>query len=163
MVKLGIIEYCEAMNTDMKKKKMLKGELMGMPKKERFMKAKEWIGKIDGDHIVKAYSKSSRLNLKNAMNELKQLGVKITPEEKQEVQQWVEKRKIHNERRKERRRRRKENEENKRLAMEYDSDETFAFIAGYTSGGAPFGITHEEMEEIERRESLEKGTIHLRK
>ncbi|WP_059170372.1 hypothetical protein [Bacillus sp. FJAT-27445] len=30
-----------------------------------------------------------------------------------------------------------------------DSDETFAFIAGYTSGGAPYGITHEEMAEIE--------------
>lgn len=27
----------------------------------------------------------------------------------------------------------------------YDSDETFAYIAGYTSGGAPYGITHEEL------------------
>lgn len=27
----------------------------------------------------------------------------------------------------------------------YESDETFAFIAGYTSGGAPYGITWEEM------------------
>ncbi|GIN57381.1 hypothetical protein J8TS2_17000 [Lederbergia ruris] len=153
------------MITDMKKKKKKKGELMGMPKKERLIKAKEWIEKVDEDHIVKAYSKSSGLNPKNAMNELKRLGVKITPEDKQEVQQWVEKRKRHNERRKERRRRRKENEENKRLMMEYDSDETFAFIAGYTSGGAPFGITHEEMEEIERREGLErdeKGAIHSR-
>jgi len=26
-----------------------------------------------------------------------------------------------------------------------DSDETFYFIAGYTSGGAPFGVTWEEM------------------
>ena len=25
-----------------------------------------------------------------------------------------------------------------------DSDETFAFIVGYTSGGGPFGLTHEE-------------------
>lgn len=29
------------------------------------------------------------------------------------------------------------------------SDENFAFIAGYTSGGFPFGITHEEAEEME--------------
>lgn len=28
-----------------------------------------------------------------------------------------------------------------------ESDETFAFIAGYTEGGAPYGITHEEMDE----------------
>ena len=26
---------------------------------------------------------------------------------------------------------------------------TFAFIVGYTSGGFPYGITHEEMDEIE--------------
>ena len=33
--------------------------------------------------------------------------------------------------------------------MDYSSDENFAFIVGFTSGGAPFGITHEEMVEIE--------------
>ena len=27
-----------------------------------------------------------------------------------------------------------------------ESDDTFAFIAGYTSGGVPYGITWEEME-----------------
>ena len=31
-----------------------------------------------------------------------------------------------------------------------ESDDTFAFIAGYTSGGAPYGVTWEEMEEIEQ-------------
>ena len=30
-----------------------------------------------------------------------------------------------------------------------DSDENFAYIAGYTSGGAPFGVTWEEWEEID--------------
>lgn len=29
-------------------------------------------------------------------------------------------------------------------------DDTFYFIVGYTSNGVPFGITHEEMKEIER-------------
>ena len=32
-----------------------------------------------------------------------------------------------------------------------DSDDTFAYIAGYTSGGAAFGVTWEEMEELDRR------------
>lgn len=27
-----------------------------------------------------------------------------------------------------------------------ESDDTFAFIAGYTSGGAPYGVTYEELE-----------------
>lgn len=39
---------------------------------------------------------------------------------------------------------------------EFDSDENFAFIAGFTSGGAPFGITHEEWEEIENTISESK-------
>lgn len=37
------------------------------------------------------------------------------------------------------------------LFMEPESDDHFAYIAGYTSGGAPYGITWEEQEEIERR------------
>lgn len=35
--------------------------------------------------------------------------------------------------------------------IEPESDHDFAYIAGYTSGGAPYGITWEEQEEIERR------------
>jgi hypothetical protein len=30
-----------------------------------------------------------------------------------------------------------------------DSDENFAYIAGYTPGGVPFGVTWEEWEEID--------------
>ena len=32
--------------------------------------------------------------------------------------------------------------------VELASDENFAFIAGFTSGGAPYGLTHEEMAEL---------------
>lgn len=32
-------------------------------------------------------------------------------------------------------------------SFDYDSDEIFAFIAGYTDGGIPFGVTYEELEE----------------
>jgi len=31
-----------------------------------------------------------------------------------------------------------------------ESDENFAYIVGYTSGGAPYGLTHEEMAELEK-------------
>lgn len=34
----------------------------------------------------------------------------------------------------------------------FESDDTFAFIAGYTSGGFAYGITWEEMEAIEQRD-----------
>ena len=41
-----------------------------------------------------------------------------------------------------------------------DQDETFFYIAGYTSGGAPYGVTWEEMgisvcDELEENASLE--------
>lgn len=36
---------------------------------------------------------------------------------------------------------------------EPESDETFQYIAGYTEGGAAFGITWEEARLIEERES----------
>ena len=35
------------------------------------------------------------------------------------------------------------------LTEEIEQDETFYYIAGYTSGGAPYGVTWEEMEEVE--------------
>jgi hypothetical protein len=31
-----------------------------------------------------------------------------------------------------------------------ESDSNFAFVAGYTSGGAAYGITHEEMEKLNK-------------
>ena len=34
----------------------------------------------------------------------------------------------------------------------FESDDTFAFIAGYTAGGFPYGITWEEIAEIEQNE-----------
>jgi len=33
----------------------------------------------------------------------------------------------------------------------YESDDYFAFIIGFTSGGFPYGVTHEEMEEIKKQ------------
>ena len=44
--------------------------------------------------------------------------------------------------------------------VKLDSDENFAFIAGFTSGGAPYGLTHEEMaelgKEINKTENISK-------
>jgi hypothetical protein len=39
----------------------------------------------------------------------------------------------------------------------FGSDENFAFIAGFTSNGAPFGITHEEMRELENEQDFNKN------
>lgn len=39
----------------------------------------------------------------------------------------------------------------KLIVPDSDSDENFAFIAGYTAGGAPYGVSWEELEKIETR------------
>jgi hypothetical protein len=49
----------------------------------------------------------------------------------------------------EQRRKKKEEKANTYLA-DIEQDNTFAYIAGYTSGGAPFGIRFEELNEEER-------------
>lgn len=36
----------------------------------------------------------------------------------------------------------------------FESDENFAMIMGYTSGGLPYGVTYEEMEKMEEIERL---------
>ena len=38
-----------------------------------------------------------------------------------------------------------------------ESDEHFAFIAGFTDGGVPFGITHEEWDEMESNDDLKSA------
>lgn len=43
------------------------------------------------------------------------------------------------------------------LFLEPESDDRFAYIAGYTSGGAPYGITWEEQEEIDRRAAAQNS------
>lgn len=44
------------------------------------------------------------------------------------------------------------------LFLEPESDDYFAYIAGYTPGGAPYGITWEEQEEIERYTAAQNST-----
>ena len=39
----------------------------------------------------------------------------------------------------------------------FQSDENFAFIAGFTSNGFPFGLTHEEMREMENEQKLSES------
>ena len=54
---------------------------------------------------------------------------------------------------KKRRKSKKQNKKEEPMNKQgYDNDENFAMIIGYTSGGAPYGVTHEEMEKIEKSE-----------
>jgi hypothetical protein len=77
-----------------------------------------------------------------AVVELRALGVDISRERELQLRGTVDSRAAT---------RKKKRAAANRWAADPDSDENFAYIAGYTPGGAPFGLTWEEQEEIERR------------
>jgi hypothetical protein len=125
-----------------KKCKSKKKECWGLPKEERKELGRTWAREFTEEgNIIRAYSKKFGLNLKNSMKELRRIGFKISNQDKEEIKRILEKQAEQKKKRKK-----------KALKLEEScySDENFAFIAGYTEGGLPFGITHEEMEEIEK-------------
>jgi len=115
-----------------------------LTRKARLSSAISWIKKYDGRNIISGYAKWYGVDKISAINELKTLGVSIHLDlEKQIVESHksrIEQKRIIREKRK--------NIET--FIQSSDSDENFAFIAGYTSGGFPYGITHEEFTRIEK-------------
>lgn len=118
---------------------------------ERRPKAEKWVAAYDGTpyggDIVKAYRKKFAVDRMKAVEELQLLGVSLTKEqidrEKAAVKAYQEIQRAKKAKRK-RIRQQKKMEKDNPLFFE-DQDDTFYYIAGYTSGGAPYGVTWEEM------------------
>ena len=49
----------------------------------------------------------------------------------------------------------KKREDELNALCEFESDENFSMIIGYTSGGFPYGVTHEEMKQINNEKEFE--------
>lgn len=115
------------------------------PKREkRLNSAKIWIKTYPGKNLVKGYSKKYGVDKLCAVKELRMIGVKIS--------ETYEKQLIHSmeDLKKQRLASKKKREEAMKIQPPFDSDEHFAMIMGYTSAGFAFGVTHEEMEKIEK-------------
>lgn len=100
---------------------------MTKARRQRLREAREWFpaqGFSEDSHIVKAYRKRFGVDKECAMRELCLLGV-LSREKQKAYEEQLKK---------------------KTVVEELDpfQDENFSFIAGYTSGGAPYGITWEE-------------------
>jgi len=113
-----------------------------LTKKGRLDSAKDWIIKYDGQNLISGYAKWFGVDKICAIDELKTLGV-IIPENLENQIVKSLKRRIE-----QKRKLAKEKAEALDIAVN-DSDYNFAFIAGYTSGGFPYGLTHEELENVE--------------
>ena len=129
------------MGNKRKRKKTLAPRHKCMDRKRRLDSAKHWIAKYKGKNIIKGYKNHFGVDWLCAIKELQMLGVGLDPE-------YVEKLKLSGKNRIIEKQRFKEGKKQD-LANEisWDSDETFAYIAGYTSAGFPYGITWEELEE----------------
>ena len=110
-----------------------------LTRKNRLGISKGWIGNYKGKNIIRGYAKWYGVDLLCAIKELRMNGVTVDEEYEIKVKKSIEAETLA----------KRINEENRKEKLtdiqdEY-SDSRFAFIAGYTSGGAPYGITHEEM------------------
>lgn len=85
----------------------------------RLKKARAWVPTYSGSHLVRAYRKKFGVDPACALRDLGEIGA-IPPEKLAVMQRAI-------------------------YDRYPDSDDTFFFIAGYTPGGAPYGVTWEEM------------------
>ena len=118
---------------------------------ERKAKAEKWVSEYDGTpyggDIIKAYRKKFAVDRMKAVAELQMLGVSLTKEqidrEKAAVKAYQD---IQRAKKAKRKRLREQRKMQKSEIEDYvEQDSRFYYIAGYTSGGAPYGITWEEM------------------
>ena len=127
-----------------------------LSRQPRLASARCWLAEqAKGDQrlLARAYRKRYGVDWPTAIRELEILGHKLDPG-------WVEQLLATLEgERKARARERAEREDRKQQIDFPESDETYAFIAGYTSGGYAYGITWEEWASLEAREqeTLYKG------
>ena len=107
-------------------------------RKQRQVSARLWLQGYTGDKVARDYRKYYGVDWSTAFKELEILGIEISADYKETVLKTLASLAIA-----------KEQKKAEKLALQNpDQDENFAYIAGYTSGGAPYGITWDEWEQI---------------
>lgn len=110
-----------------------------MSRVSRLQSAAHWIKTYTGKDIVRGYAKWYGQDEVCAMVELRMLGIHISDDRLNKAKE-----KLAN--KAESRRRLKQRKKQEEIEDLYsDSDDDFYYIAGYTPGGMPYGVTWEEM------------------
>jgi hypothetical protein len=118
-----------------------------MNRQQRLRSAKDtdWVNKFEGKRIVRAYRKHFGVDIFCAITELRMLGVEISREYEEQARGTAHGTK------QARKAGKAQLRESDPVDVPPESDERFAFIAGYTSGGVPYGVTWEDWEEMEEK------------
>ena len=120
------------------------------PKREyRLLSAKSWIKTYSGNNIVKGYSKKYSVDKLCAVRKLRMIGVDISEEYEKQLINSIKAL------RRQRLSFKKKREDELNALYGFESDENFAMIIGYTSGGFPYGVTYAEMEHINNETEFE--------
>ena len=116
-----------------KTNKYLGSRFKRMKQPGRLQSAKSWLPTYKGKNILQGYRKQYGVDLLCAIRELEMLGIVLNPEYTKAVKRSVEARV---------RRRKKKIESQGELEGVYgvDYNEYFSYIAGYTEGGASYGV-----------------------
>jgi hypothetical protein len=125
-----------------KKKKPLPPRRKRMKRAARLQAARHWIASFTGKHIIKAYARWFGVDLGCALKELQLLGIPLDPVCVSALNRTLLLRS---------QRVRPKPEPTGAEICDF-SDDHFAYVAGYTAGGAPYGITWEEAVAIEAAE-----------
>lgn len=120
-----------------------------LKKEYRLRSAKDWIKTYSGNNVVKGYSKKYSVDKLCAIKELRVLELEIPEEYENQLQKLVE---SNNQQRLSAKKKR---EDELNTLYGYESDDFFAIILGYTSGGFPYGVTHKEMKDIKSKTEIE--------
>ena len=110
-----------------------------MQSKERLKVVKRWAESVDTAEKIKSYMEFFGVNKLCAANELLQVGVDLQEKYAHRWATRIERKALA--RKKKSRVKNKENLETPSFELEND----FYYVAGYTEGGAPYGITFEEL------------------
>jgi len=106
----------------------------------RLNRAKTWLEGYEGKNLVRGYAKKYGVDLLCAIAEIRMLGVEIKDEYELAVKKTIEKQLEENRKKKQAELSVKEFD-----GINENQDWDFAYISGYTSGGAPYGIRWEDM------------------
>lgn|SRR5690349_9922422 len=108
-------------------------------REQRLQSARHWVKTYSGRDIVRGYRKWYGVSTVCAILELRQLGFTVSEDRLAQARvteaQTARRRAVQKEAA-------RSEEEN------LDSDLNFAYIAGYTEGGAPYGVTWDEVEAV---------------
>lgn len=126
-----------------KKNRSLPPRRQRMRRPARLASARRWLASYSGKNVVRGYRKRYGVDWLCAVCELRLLGIEVDPKYVAQLEATVAQRRL------ERQRRKQQRNANGGAEIVVDSDDTFAYVVGYTSGGARYGLTWEQWQMLE--------------